>query len=89
VEDPTLCELLNRDVASLVEMNFMNKSLVSCGYCIYLVLIDLEFVLCRSMYSSCSAFKDHLQKSPSIIEQFLIQAGSAVSSLILNFVKKL
>jgi hypothetical protein len=89
VEDPALCELLDRDVASLVEVNFGNKSFVSCGYCIYLVLIDLEFVLCQSTYSSCSAFKDHLQKSPSIIEQLLIQPGSAVSSLILDFVKEL
>jgi hypothetical protein len=86
MEDPALCELLNGDVGSLVEVNFGNKSPVSCDYCIYLVLIDLEFVLCRSMYSSCCAWKDHLQKSPSIIVQLLIQACSAVSSLILNFV---
>jgi hypothetical protein len=46
VEDPALCELFNEDVASLVEVNFGNKSLVSCAYCIYLVFIDLEFVLC-------------------------------------------
>jgi hypothetical protein len=46
VETPALCEILNGDVASLVEVNFRNKSLVSCGYCIYLVPIDLEFVLC-------------------------------------------
>jgi hypothetical protein len=86
VEDSALWELLNGDVASLVEVNFGNKSLVSCGYCIYLVLIDLKFVLCRSTYLSCCACKDHLQKSPSIIVQLLIQPGSAVSSLILNFV---
>jgi hypothetical protein len=46
VEDPALCELLNGDIAFLVEVNFRNKSLVSCDYCIYLVLIDLEIVLC-------------------------------------------
>jgi hypothetical protein len=46
VEGMTLCELLNGDVASLVGVNFENKSLVSCAYCIYLVLVDLEFVLC-------------------------------------------
>jgi hypothetical protein len=86
VEDPALCELLNEDVASLVGVNFENKSLVSCAYCIYLVLVNLEFVLCRSTYSSCCACKDHLQKSPSIIAQLLIQPGSVVSSLILNFV---
>jgi hypothetical protein len=47
VEDSALCELLKGDVASLVEVNFGNKSLVSCAYCIYLVFIDLEvcFVL--------------------------------------------
>jgi hypothetical protein len=86
VEDPALCELLNGDVASLVGVNFKNKSLVSCAYCIYLVLGDLEFLLCRSTYSSCCACKDHLQKSPNIIAQLLIQRSSAVSSLILNFV---
>jgi hypothetical protein len=72
VEVPALCELLNGDVASLVEVNFINKSLVSCAYCIYLVLIDLEFVLCRYTYLSCCACKDHLQNSPSIIVQLLI-----------------
>jgi hypothetical protein len=86
VEDLALCELLNGDVVSLVEVNFRNKSLVSCGYCIYLVSIDLEFILCRFTYSSCCACKDHLQKSPSIIVPLLIQSGSAVSSLILNFI---
>jgi hypothetical protein len=86
MEDPALCELLNGDVASLVEVNFENKPLVSCAYCIYLVLVDLEFVLCRSTYSSCCACKDHLQKSPSIIMQLLIQLGSTVSSLIFSFV---
>jgi hypothetical protein len=86
VEDPALCELLNGDVAFLVEVNSVNKFLISCAYCIYLVLVDLEFILCRSTYWSCCACKDHLQKSPSIIVQLLIQSGSAVSSLILNFV---
>jgi hypothetical protein len=52
MEDLALCKLLNGDVASLMEVNFWNKSLISCGYCIYLVPIDLEFVLCRSTYSS-------------------------------------
>jgi hypothetical protein len=85
VEDPALCELFNEDVASLVRMNFENKSLVSC-YCIYLVFVDLEFVLCQSTYSSYCDCKDRLQKSSSIIAQLLIQPGSAVSSLILNFV---
>jgi hypothetical protein len=86
VEDLALCELLNGDVASSVEVNFGNKSLVSCAYCIYLALIDLEFVLYRSTYSSCYACKDHMQKSTSIIVQLLIQSDSAVSSLILNFI---
>jgi hypothetical protein len=44
VEDLALYEILNGDVASLVGVNFGNKSLVSCAYCIYLVLVDLEFV---------------------------------------------
>jgi hypothetical protein len=46
VEYPALCELLNGDVAPLVGVNFGNKSLVSCAYCIYLVHVDLEFILC-------------------------------------------
>jgi hypothetical protein len=50
VEDPALCEFLNGDVASLVGVNFGNKSLVSYAYCIYLVLIDLKFVLYQSTY---------------------------------------
>jgi hypothetical protein len=41
VEDPALCKLLNGDVASLVEVNFGNNSLVSCAYCIYSDLVDL------------------------------------------------
>jgi hypothetical protein len=86
VEDPALCELFNGDVASLVEVNFGNKSLVSCAYFFHLILVDLEFILCRSTCSSYCACKDHLQKSPSIIAQYLIQPDSAVSSLILNFV---
>jgi hypothetical protein len=48
VEDLALCELLNGDVAFLVGVNFGNKSLMSCAYYIYLVLVDLEFILCRS-----------------------------------------
>jgi hypothetical protein len=66
VEDPALCELLDGDVAFLMGVNFVKKS---CAYCIYLVLVHLEFVLCRSTYSSCCACKDHLQKSSSIIAQ--------------------
>jgi hypothetical protein len=46
VEDSALCELLNTDVASLVEVNFENKSLESYSYCIYLVLVDQKFILC-------------------------------------------
>jgi hypothetical protein len=86
VEDLTLYELLNGDIASLVGANFGKKFLVSCAYCVYLVLVNLEFLLCRSTYSSCCACKDHLHKSSSIIAQLLIQPDSAVSSLILNFV---
>jgi hypothetical protein len=86
VEDPAICELLNGDVASLLGVNFKNKSLVSCAYCIYLALVVLEIVLCRSTYSSCCSCKVHLQKSSSIIAQPLIPLGSAVSSLFLNVV---
>jgi hypothetical protein len=89
VKDSALCEHLNGDVASLVGVNFGNKSLVFCAYCIYLVLVNLKFILCRSTYLSCCACKDHLWKSPSIIAHLLIQPSSAVSSLILNFVQEL
>jgi hypothetical protein len=78
VEDPALGELLNGDIAFLVGVNFGNKSLLSCAYCIYLVLVDLEFILYRSTYSSCCTCKDHLQKSPNIIAQLLIQPNFTV-----------
>jgi hypothetical protein len=45
VEDSALCELLNGEVASLVEVNFGNKSLVYCACCIYLVLVDVIFFM--------------------------------------------
>jgi hypothetical protein len=85
VEDPTLCELLNGDIASLVGVNFGNKSLISCAYSIHLVLLDLGlcFVLIYVLELLCL---DHLQKFRSTIAQFLIQLGSTVLSLIFNFV---
>jgi hypothetical protein len=61
VEDPALCELLNGDVASLVGVSLGNKSLISCAYCIYLILVDLELVLYQSTYSSLLC----LQRSPA------------------------
>jgi hypothetical protein len=70
VEDPALGELLNGDIAFLVGVNFGNKSLLSC--------VDLEFILYRSTYSSCCTCKDHLQKSPNIIAQLLIQPNFTV-----------
>jgi hypothetical protein len=75
-----------RPVNGLCKVQLRKKSIVSGAYCIYLALIDLDFVLCRSTYSSCCDCKVHLQKSPSIIAQPLIQLGSLVSSLFLNFV---
>jgi hypothetical protein len=42
VKGLALCEFLNGDVAFLVGGNLGNKSLISCTYCIYLVLVDLE-----------------------------------------------
>jgi hypothetical protein len=33
-EEPTLCDLLNGDVASFVEVNFSKHILVYCAYCI-------------------------------------------------------
>jgi hypothetical protein len=59
VKDPPPCELFNRDVASLMGANFGNKSPVFYVYCIYLALVNLEFVLCRSTYSSCCTCKIH------------------------------
>jgi hypothetical protein len=69
VENSTLCELLNGVngyIASLVGVNLGNNSLVHCAYCFYLVLVDLEFVLSRSTFSSCCGCIEHLQRSPSI-----------------------
>jgi hypothetical protein len=37
----------------------VKKSLISCAYYIYLVLVDLELVLCRPTFSCCCACKDH------------------------------
>jgi hypothetical protein len=61
VEDPALCELLNGEVASLVEVNFGNKSLLSYAYYIYLVLVDIEviFLLIYVLELLC------LQRSPA------------------------
>jgi hypothetical protein len=87
VDNLAFCELLNGDLASLVEVNFGNKSqLVSYAYYFYLVLVDLGFILSRSTFSCCCACKDHLQECLSIIAKLLIQPGSSVSSLFLNFV---
>ena len=48
VDNPTLCELLNRYVAPLVRVNFGINYWVTCSCCIYFVLVDLELVLSRS-----------------------------------------
>ena len=50
MDNLALCELLNGDIASLVEVNFGNKSLVTRSYCSYLVLVDFELVLSRSTF---------------------------------------
>jgi hypothetical protein len=39
--------------------------------------------------SSCCTCESHLQKAPSITAQPLIQPGSAISILLLNFAKKI
>ena len=61
MDNPALCEPLNGDVASLVEVNFGLNSCVSSSYCSYLVLVDLELVLSRSILSCCSSCKVNLQ----------------------------
>ena len=54
VDNPALCELLNKDVASLEGWNFRNKSCVTYSSCSYHVLVDLVIVLSRSMFVCCS-----------------------------------
>jgi len=73
VDNPALCEHLNGDVASCVQVNFGNKSLVSCSYCSYLVLVDFESVLSRSTLVECFVVQDHLQVTLGHIGKLLIQ----------------
>lgn len=47
MKDPALCELFDGGATFLVGVNFMNKSLMSCVYYIYLVVVDLKFILYR------------------------------------------
>ena len=84
---PALYELFNRDIASLVRVNFGNKYCVSCPGCIYLVVVDIELVLSRPMFSCCFSVQDHLQVPLEFSAELLIQTCSANSSSILNFVK--
>ena len=60
MDNSTLHELLNGDVASFVRVNFGNKSCVSCFYCSYLVLVDFELLLARSIFVGYSVVGDHL-----------------------------
>ena len=76
--NPALCELLNGDVASLVGVNFGNKSCVSRFISLILVLVDLELNLTRSILLSCSSSRDHLQVALLHLGELLIQIGSLI-----------
>jgi hypothetical protein len=39
LSEPTLCRYLNGDIASVVEVNFDNKSLILCAYCVHLYFL--------------------------------------------------
>jgi hypothetical protein len=60
VEDPTLCELLNGDVASLAEVNFRNKSLMcNSSFCcvdLHSRVVVLAKITCRSLLVSLCNF---------------------------------
>ena len=72
MDNPALCEHLNGDVASCVEVNFGNKSLVSCSYCSYLVLVDFESVLSRSTLVLRFVVLVHLQGTLGHLGDLLI-----------------
>ena len=70
--------LLNGDVASLVGVNFGNKSCVSRFISFILVLVDLELNFTRSILLSCSSSRDHLQVALLHLGELLIQTGSLI-----------
>ena len=72
MDNPALCEHLNGDVASCVQVNFGNKSLVSCSYCSYLVLVDFEIVLSRSTLVLRFVVLVHLQGTLGHLDDLLI-----------------
>ena len=87
MDNLALCELLNGDVASLVGVNFGNKSCVSRFISFILVLVDLELNLTRSTLLGCSSTQDHLQVAPFRTGDPLIQIVFAISYLVLKFVQ--
>ena len=60
MDNPALCELVNRDIAYFVGVNFRNKFSVTCSYCSYLVLVDFELLLARSIFVGYSVVGDYL-----------------------------
>ena len=74
------CELLNRDIASLVGVNFGNKYCVTCSYFFYLVLVDLELVLPQSTLVCCFSMQYHMQVTLGLDSEVLIQTGSVDST---------
>jgi hypothetical protein len=70
-------------------VKFISRALeASSSFDLYLLLLKLafrRFGVVRGASSRC-ACKDYLQKSSSIVVQLLIQPGSTVLSLILNFI---
>ena len=72
MDNRALCEHLNGDIASCVQVNFGNKSLVSCSYCSYLVLVDFESVLSRSTLVLHFVVLVHLQGTLGHLDDLLI-----------------
>jgi hypothetical protein len=70
-----------------VSVNFGNKSYVSRFISFILVLVDLELNLTLSILLSCSSSRDHLQVALLHLGELLIQIGSLISYLFLNFVQ--
>jgi len=84
VDNPALCELLNGDIASLVEVNFRINLVSTCSYCFHIVLVDFKLVLSRSTFLCYFVLQDLLQGTPRHKSELLIQTGSLISSQILN-----
>ena len=78
MDNPALCELLNGDIASLVEVNFRINLESTCSYCFHIVLVDFKLVLSRSTFLCYFVLQDLLQGTPRHKSELLIQTGSLI-----------